>query len=119
MAQHHGAAADAVRQGRTVDGSWNDLQCPMMGATGRRFGRNVALQEAFPDTANLLTPSPRAVSTELMTRHSFQPATILNLLAHRVEFRCLNGHRNTDVLQIVLNDSRILTRRCAAAGNTK
>ena len=35
MAQHHGAAADAVRQGRTVDGSWNDLQCPMMGATAR------------------------------------------------------------------------------------
>jgi hypothetical protein len=30
---------------------------------------------------NLLIPSPRVVSRELMTRHEFQPVTILNLLA--------------------------------------
>ncbi len=52
-----------------------------MGAAGCRFGRNVPLQHTFPDTPNLLVPSPRHVSRELMTRDQFQPATILNLLA--------------------------------------
>ena len=46
-----------------------------------RFGRNVPLSEAFPDTKNLLTPSPRQVSLELLTRTVFQPATILNVIA--------------------------------------
>jgi hypothetical protein len=66
---------------RTSDGSYNDLKCPRMGSTGMRFGRNVPLSEAFPDTANLLTPSPREVSLELLTRTAFQPATILNVIA--------------------------------------
>ena len=44
---------------RTSDGTYNDLKCPRMGSAGMRFGRNVPLSEAFPDTANLLTPSPR------------------------------------------------------------
>ena len=52
-----------------------------MGSAGMRFGRNVPLSEAFPDTANLLTPSPRQVSLELLTRTTFQPATILNVIA--------------------------------------
>jgi hypothetical protein len=81
MATHDGPVEDTVRQGRTVDGTWNDLKCPFMGATGRRFGRNVPLLETVPDTANLFNPSPRTVSLELMTRQAFQPATILNLLA--------------------------------------
>jgi hypothetical protein len=71
----------ALREGRTIDGTFNDLRTPTMGAAGRRFGRNVALKHVFPDTANLLVPNPRVVSRELMTRHAFQPATILNLLA--------------------------------------
>ncbi len=66
---------------RGVDGTFNDLSCPTMGAVGRRFGRNMPLKEVFPDSASLLSPSPRVVSRELMTRHEFQPATILNLLA--------------------------------------
>jgi hypothetical protein len=41
----------------------------------------VPLSEEFPDTANLLTPSPRQVSLELLTRTIFQPATILNVIA--------------------------------------
>ena len=49
--------------------------------SGRRFGRNVPLKYVVPDTANLMTPSPRVVSRELMTSDQFQPATILNLLA--------------------------------------
>ena len=66
---------------RTSDGTHNDLTCPRMGSAGMRFGRNVPLSEAFPDTANLLTPSPRQVSLELLTRTVFQPATILNVIA--------------------------------------
>jgi hypothetical protein len=71
----------ALRQYRTLDGTYDDLTCPPMGAAGRRFGRNVPLDQAFPDTANLLVPNPRVVSRELMTRDEFKPATILNLLA--------------------------------------
>ena len=71
----------AIRETRSPDGSHNDLQYPRMGAAGARFGRNVSLQETFPDTANLMVPNPRVVSRELMTRDEFQPATILNLLA--------------------------------------
>lgn len=72
---------EAVRGARTYDGTWNDLGCPHMGATGRRFGRNFPLEHTFPDTANLMNPSPREVSLKLLTRTQFQPATILNLLA--------------------------------------
>jgi hypothetical protein len=81
MPVNNGPVDDALREGRTVSGMYNDLRCPIMGATGRRFGRNFPLRETFPDKANLLNPSPRTVSRELMTRTAFQPATILNLLA--------------------------------------
>jgi hypothetical protein len=81
QAQDPAQAAAAVRSSRSIDGTSNDLKYPAMGAVGRRFGRNMPLTEVFPDTANLLSPSPRVVSRELMTRHEFQPATILNLLA--------------------------------------
>jgi hypothetical protein len=70
-----------LREGRTIGGDYNDLNYPPMGSCGRRFGRNVPLEHAYPDLANLMTPSPRVVSRELMTRHEFRPATILNLLA--------------------------------------
>jgi hypothetical protein len=66
----------AVRDERTVDGTYNDLQYPMMGSCGRRFGRNVPLEHTFPDQP---TRSPRALGSsaaELMTREQFQPATI-------------------------------------------
>jgi hypothetical protein len=70
-----------LRNERTIDGSYNDLSYPQMGCAHRRFGRNVPLEHTFPDTPNLMHPSPRVVSRELMTRDTFQPATILNLLA--------------------------------------
>jgi hypothetical protein len=66
---------------RTADGTYNDLKCPRMGSAGIRFGRNVPLKETFPDTTNLMTPSPRRVSRELLTRTTFQPATFLNVIA--------------------------------------
>src|SRR4029450_308101 len=79
---HDTSAADAsVRGSRTVDGTWNDLSYPQMGSAGRRFGRNMPLQEVFPDSANLLIPSPRMVSRELMTRDEFQPVPIQNAAA--------------------------------------
>ena len=71
----------ALREGRTIDGTYNDLHFPKMGSAGRRFGRNFPLEHVAPDTANLLVPNPRVVSLDLMTREKFQPATILNLMA--------------------------------------
>jgi heme peroxidase len=67
---------------RTLDGTYNDLDDPLMGSLGSRFGRNVPLELTVrePDDA-LLEPSPRTVSRELLTRREFQPATTLNLLA--------------------------------------
>jgi len=67
--------------GRTSDGTNNDLSCPFMGKSGARFGRNTPLASTFPDTANLMNPSPRAVSLELFTRTEFQPVPFLNVLA--------------------------------------
>ena len=71
----------AVRNSRSTEGTNNDLLYPAMGSVGRRFGRNVPLEHTVPDTANLMVPSPRVVSRELMTRDQFQPASFLNLLA--------------------------------------
>lgn len=68
---------------RTIDGTYNDLGDPLMGALGSRFGRNVPLDHAYPDQPDerLLEPNPRRVSLELLTRKEFIPATTLNLLA--------------------------------------
>lgn len=68
-------------QARTADGSYNDLDHPEMGMAGSRFGRNVPLEAAIADGANLLKPSPRLVSQALLARKEFIPATILNLNA--------------------------------------
>lgn len=77
-----GPPCDAAKTGvRTLDGTCNDLGFTRMGAAGTRFGRNFPLEHVWPDDKNLLSPSPRKVSLELMTREAFQPATILNLLA--------------------------------------
>ena len=74
------SAAEAYNT-RTNDGTYNDLRCPRMGSAGVRFGRNVPLAEAMPDVANLMNPNPRTVSLELMTRTTFQPAEIVNVIA--------------------------------------
>jgi hypothetical protein len=67
---------------RTVDGTYTDLDHPLMGSAETRFGRNVPRERTYPDEeAGLLSPSPRTVSRELLTRDRFQPATTLNLLA--------------------------------------
>jgi hypothetical protein len=67
---------------RSADGSFNSLDHPRMGMAGARFGRNFALSECVPDSLDdLLEPSPRVISEELLARHEFIPATSLNLLA--------------------------------------
>ena len=69
-------------EARTLDGSFNDLSDPAMGAVGARFGRNVPLDRTWPeDEPAIMEPSPRVVSRELMTRREFIPATTLNVLA--------------------------------------
>jgi hypothetical protein len=75
------SAPPEARNARTVDGTYNDLSCPHMGAAGTRFGRNAPLSDTMPDVANLMNPNPRRVSLELLTRETFQPATIINVLA--------------------------------------
>jgi hypothetical protein len=72
--------SDAVR--RTVSGAHNDLEHPTMGMGNTRFGRNIPLDKVRlePDD-QLLEPSPRVVSKELLTRDPFQPATSVNNLA--------------------------------------
>ena len=44
-----------------------------MGKAGMRFARNFPEQYGYPDESIMLEPSPRTISRELMTRHSFQP----------------------------------------------
>ena len=74
-------AAARWRRARSPDGTYNDLAVPAMGSARTRFGRNVPLAAVAFDESRLLTPNPRTVSQQLLTRQSFQPATILNLLA--------------------------------------
>jgi hypothetical protein len=77
-----GPLAAAALSGRTDDGSYNDLQQPAMGMAGTRFGRNIPLSAAYQESPpELLSPNPRTVSRELLTRTAFQPATTLNMLA--------------------------------------
>ena len=66
---------------RKSNGAGTDESDPMMGATGKRFGRNVPLEQSYPDLENMLRPNPREVSRKLLTRKEFVPAEQLNLLA--------------------------------------
>jgi hypothetical protein len=76
------AADPGASSRRTVDGTLNDLERPLMGSIGTRFGRNVPLAEsAVESPAELLEPNPRTISRELLTRERFLPATTLNVLA--------------------------------------
>ncbi|MFL5782288.1 MAG: peroxidase family protein [Thermoleophilaceae bacterium] len=67
---------------RRPDGKWNDLNDPEMGSTGSAFTRNINPKRIKPEKPpRLHQPSARKVSLDLMTRHEFQPATTLNVLA--------------------------------------
>ncbi|HLF65047.1 MAG TPA: peroxidase family protein [Saprospiraceae bacterium] len=67
---------------RNSDGKFNDVNQPLMGCTGMRFGRNMPREfTAAPTQEELLNPNPRVISEKLMKRTEFKPATIVNLLA--------------------------------------
>jgi hypothetical protein len=70
------------RGARTIDGTYNDLNDPLMGSIGSRFGRNVPLDKSrHEEPPELLEPNPRLISRKLLTRERFEPATTLNALA--------------------------------------
>jgi hypothetical protein len=66
---------------RMLNGTYNDLNDPLMGSTGSRFGRNVPLSHVYREADALLDPNPREISLGLLGREQFQPASTLNLLA--------------------------------------
>src|SRR5580765_9073694 len=48
---------------RTLDGTFNDLNDPLMGALGSRFGRNVPIEKTWTERPErMLEPSPRMIS---------------------------------------------------------
>jgi hypothetical protein len=71
---------------RNSDGLFNSLEQPLMGCSGMRFGRNVPRDKTKQpsDDEELMNPSPRLVSEQLLARTKFKPATIVNLLAAAV-----------------------------------
>lgn len=77
------APPDGVTHFRTADGSWNNLANPREGAAGTRFTRNVERSAMRPETGEeLMTPNPREVSRELLTRRGpMKEVPFLNLLA--------------------------------------
>lgn len=78
----HSDPLPAALEFRSPEGTFNDKSDPKMGAAGTRFGRNIPIDQAWPQQApDLLTPSPREVSRRLLTRDEFKPASTLNLLA--------------------------------------
>ncbi len=71
-----------VRNFRTADGSFNDLSDPTMGMHYMRFGRNVPIDQTYPEQGeNLLTPNPREISNKLLARKEFIPVGYLNVFA--------------------------------------
>jgi hypothetical protein len=73
---------EEVPKHRTYDGAMNDPRHPEMGKANVRFGRNHPLGVTTPEKPpRLMTPNPRVVSTSLLNRDTFKPATTLNILA--------------------------------------
>ncbi|MFI1285692.1 peroxidase family protein [Streptomyces sp. NPDC020858] len=75
-------ATPALAPFRSYDGSGYDPSDTDMGKAGTRLDRNAPLHMVFPDSDDdLMTPSPREISRQLLARTSFTPAPTLNLLA--------------------------------------
>ena len=67
---------------RNSEGKYNDIQRPLMGCTGMRFGRNFPRElTPKPTEEELWNPNPRMLSERFMARKEFIPATSLNMLA--------------------------------------
>ncbi|MEM7711689.1 MAG: peroxidase family protein, partial [Pseudomonadota bacterium] len=69
---------EEMRSRRSFDGTMNDLSAPEMGKIGATFGRNMAV-DFRPEM--LHTPDPHLISSELLARKDFIPATTINVLA--------------------------------------
>lgn len=65
---------------RSADGSWNDRKSAAMGMANTRFGRNIPLESVHMDPDQLMSPNPRQISRELLTREQLVPATTVNAL---------------------------------------
>jgi hypothetical protein len=66
---------------RSPNGTYNDLDEPAMGARGVRFGRNIPLENTYPQSERaILQPSPRLISARLLNRETFIPARGANAL---------------------------------------
>jgi hypothetical protein len=73
---------EEAKKARQPGGHWNDPEDPEMGSVDSAFSRNINPRHIRPEKPpRLHDPSARKVSLELMTRHEFQPATTLNILA--------------------------------------
>lgn len=86
---------------RMADGSYTDPDDPYMGRAMSRFGRNMPLDQVWPETEpDLMRPNPREVSLKLLTRDTFKPATTLNIMAAAwIQFQnhaWFNHLRNTE-----------------------
>lgn len=66
---------------RRIDGTCNNLNDPMEGASWSRMGRNVSPTYAQTNEKDLFYPDPRKVSRVLLGRKKFQPVPFLNLFA--------------------------------------
>jgi hypothetical protein len=72
---------------RSIDGRFNDLQSPLMGSVGSRFGRNVPLACIQPEEPpGILSPDPFDVSNQLLAREQFKPAGLNALAAAWIQF---------------------------------
>ena len=110
---------------RTLDGTYNDLDDPLMGSLGQPLRpQRPARGTPTPSIADaLLEPNPRLVSRRLLTRDAFQPATTLNLLAAAwIQFEVHDwfSHGDNDPdepWEIPLDDGRPLARstRCRSS----
>ena len=71
---------DSATDARQPDGTCNDLNQTRMGSKGVRFGRNVDLSAGYPDP-ELMSPNPRMISRELMTRDEIKEVDFLSYWA--------------------------------------
>lgn len=102
------ACAEDTADNRTVEGNCNDPDLTRMGSSGVRFGRNVALDAAYPDPA-LMEPNPRTISRELMTRGDIKEVDFLSYWAAAwIQFMVHDwmAHRNstTESHEVPLSD---------------
>lgn len=71
---------------RTMEGMCNDLDNPLMGAKGQRFGRNVSFAATAPRAGiSVSEPDPKLISDKLLTRRGpssqYRPAPFFNLIS--------------------------------------